>query len=315
MKGMEGFSGAPKVPQHDYDVEDYVDNETLYLLLRKLPKELQVEQMRRIDGLEDEEAIEHLQSFHERRTEALRESVVSDETLKPYFEANKEKIWEALETTVFTDEENYLGAGTTARIKRFDLSSIAEDAAPVPELAVKYLVTPNERTLSASGEHDMLLEVEKFQAIERAELLANGEDIRVRVPHPYFSYQKGKTQCYGMQLIDGVNLEQGRMGRYTPDQKEAFRTAFKDVDTESILKDVDRFFDTMHSICLHGDVKPRNLMVSREGFFYVIDLGQSLLPTQVDDRGQDAFEELKTAEKKNAKEAVRIFLFELFKED
>ncbi len=290
------------------DVEDYADNEVLYRLLRRLPDELRQEHLARIEHLEDEEAEGYLYALHERRNAALRETAVSDEVLRPYFESNQERLWQALETEVFTSEENHIGAGTTARIKRLDLAGYAEDDALPASLAVKYLVSPNSKTLSASGEHDMVAEVEQMQAIERAEIAAIGADARVRVPHPYFYYQKGKTQCYGMELVDGVNLEQGISGSLQPAMREELARVFAEVDREMLFKEIDAFFDTMHSICIHGDIKPRNLMASRDGKIYVIDFGQSVLATSVDEKSQTAFEELKEAEKASTRDAVRFFL-------
>lgn len=307
---IERFSGNTRHPRQEApdqaDIEDYRDNATLYRLLRMLPAELRREHLGRIEHLEDDEAEGYLYALHERRDAALRESSVSDEALRPYFESNQERIWASLETDVFTSEQNHVGAGTTARIKRLDIAT--EDPSLPESLAVKYLVRPNSKTLSASGEHDMIAEVEQMQAIERAEIAAIGADARVRVPHPYFYYQKGKTQCYGMELIDGVNLEQSLSDSLQPDMREELAQAFAGVDREALLKEIDMFFDTMHSICIHGDIKPRNLMASRDGKIYVIDFGQAVLTTAVDEKSQPAFEELKEAEKTNTRDAVRFFL-------
>lgn len=304
---MEGIRRV-QTESVSHDIEDFADNPTLYRLLRRLPPELRSEHMRKIEHLEDEEAEGYLYALHERRDAALRESAVSDDALRPHFESNQERIWSALETEIFTREDNHVGAGTTARIKRFDLSEYADGEELPDALAIKYLVSPNSKTLSASGEHDMIAEVEQMQAIERAEIEAIGKDARVRVPHPYFYYQKGKTQCYGMELIDGVNLEQGISGSLQADAKETYRKAFAGVDREALYAEIETFFDTMHAICIHGDIKPRNLMASKDGHIYVIDFGQAVLATAVDEKSQAAFEELKEAEKRSTKDAVRFFL-------
>lgn len=297
----------PPPPSFETEVEDFKDNPTLYRLLKQLPKELQRAHIARIEHLTDEQSEEYLYALHERREAALRESVVSDEELQPYFEDHKVEIWKALETRVFNGIENHLGAGTTARVKRLDLTEFGDDA-PTKELAVKYLVTPTEKTLSASGEHDMIVEVEQLQAIEKAEREALGDRAHIRVPHPYFHYQKGKLQCYGMELIDGINLDQGLSGAYDPALKTQFSAYFASINRDALMREVDLFFDTMHSICIHGDIKPRNLMISQEGQFFVIDFGQSLLQTKVDEKSAPAFEELKAEEKRNAKDVIRFFL-------
>jgi serine/threonine protein kinase len=176
-------------------------------------------------------------------------------------------------------------------------------------VAIKYLVTPTSKTLSASGEHDLIEEVGQLQKIEEAESSQHEQMQYMRVPHPYFYYQKGKTQCYAMEVIDGINLLEGMENRYPAGlSKEEMRDSLKDLDQEILMSEVDQFLDTMHTICIHGDVKPANFMVSREGKFYMIDFGQSTLAINVDEKSGPAFENLKDEEKKNAKQAIRYFL-------
>lgn len=312
-----GFESPSRPAGHiEPEIEDFKDNEELYKLLTRIPVPLRAQHIARIEHLSDEEATGYLYAFHERRDAALRESVVSDEGLKGYFDIHKEAIWDALENHVFTDTDNHLGVGTTARIKRFDMAEVADDGEEAPTLAIKYLVSPGEKTLTVSAEHDLIAEIEQLQKIEAAEIKALGNDSLIRVPHPYFYYSKGKKQCYGMELIDGINMERGMSGEYDEELKEELRGSLADLDRAELMRQVDVFFDTVHPICLHGDVKPRNLMVSRDGTFYVIDFGQSVLATNINDKQQEASEELKDAEKKNAKEAIGFFLSELFsKED
>jgi serine/threonine protein kinase len=241
----------------------------------------------------------------------MTETVISDDSIREYFNNKGEAIWKQLETTVFTDTENLIGRGQTARIKRFDL---ATDDLEVPSsLAIKYLVTPTEKTLSVSGEHDLIREVERIQRIEQDES-AHTEPINyMRVPHPYFYHRHGKIQCYGMEEIDGINLLQATRGEngieeYDSSYKEDFLRSLHGVNRENLMEEIDRFFDTMHKTCLHGDMKPANMMISREGKFYVIDFGQSVLATDVDEKSTPAFENLKDEEKMQAKMAVRNFL-------
>jgi|GEM_PF-1906622 len=319
MEQMESFSKPPK-PEHvigeDFELEDFKDNLKLYTLLARLPESLRKEHMHRISHLADEEAEGYLFAVHERRDAAIRESVVSDETFEPYFEKHSKEIWHALETTVFEDKENVIGRGSTAFITRFNLEDISSDI-PIPtdEIAIKYLVTPNPNTLSVSGEHDIIVEVEQMRRIEHAENLSVGPNSHIRVPHPYFYYQKGKIQCYGMELIDGINLERGASGDYSPELKAQLREALRNTDRDTLMKEIDLFFTTMHTICHHGDVKPANMMVSKEGTFYVIDFGQSKLMTSVRERDFITNEDWKEGEKRVAKESVRQFLDALFKEE
>lgn len=299
------------------DIEDYKDNEALYRLLRRLPSELLPLHLARIAHLSDENAYDYLHALHERRDDALRESMVSDPELAPYFAKHERAIWNALETEVFSNEERSIGRGSTAKVQRFNLEEVGGEESPVPELAVKYVVSPNETTISAAAEHDLLLEVEQLERLEEAEYAALGPDARVRVPHPYFYYEKGKIQCYAMELIDGVNLEltmpDGSLKPpMNPTLKQDLQESFRDIDEETLFVELDQFFDTMHSLCLHGDVKPANMMVSRDGHVYVIDFGQPKLLTSVEERHYETLQDRKEAEKRVAREAVRTFLRSLY---
>jgi RIO-like serine/threonine protein kinase len=64
----------------------------------------------------------------------------------------------------------------------------------------------------------------------------------------------------------------------------------------------------MHTVCLHGDIKPANLMVSRDGRIMPIDLGQAVLTNNISEADYESFENLKEDEKKKAKLVLAIFL-------
>jgi tRNA A-37 threonylcarbamoyl transferase component Bud32 len=290
------------------ELDDFKDSPELYRLLARIPNELRPKHIEHIENLSDEDAETYLKDILEKREAASRESEISEPLMRDYFNEHSEAVWKALETNVFSDADNLLGAGITARIKRFALKDIDENA-PIDTLAIKYLVSPTEKTLSVTGEHDLIREVERIQKIEAAEKQDAESTKHIRVPHPYFYYRNGKIQCYGMEEIDGVNLEQGTSDCYHDSKvKDDIRSALAGLDREALMIEVDRFFDAMHTVCLHGDIKPANMMVSRTGQFYVIDFGQSVLANDIDEKSQDAFENLKDDEKKSAKLAVRYFL-------
>lgn len=287
-------------------VDDFGDMPQVQSMLHRLPPELQAIHAARISDMDEEHAFEYLFNLLDRRESAVREFVVSDESVSFYFHAHEREIWKDLETRVFTDPDNFLGSGQTARVKRYGLSN--EKTKEKIPLAVKYLLTPTEKTLSVSGEHDLIREVERVHAIEEAEHEIHADDLRIRVPHPYFYYKNEKIQCYGMEYIDGITLEQGMKGDYDPAFKEALLQNLQALDREVLFGEVDLFFDAVHHVCLHGDIKPANIMVSREGKFYVIDFGQSILAHEISDKDAWAFEMLKEDEKKGTKDSIRFFL-------
>jgi tRNA A-37 threonylcarbamoyl transferase component Bud32 len=315
---MASFDSAPRQPKSTSDtpppeLEDFKDNEELHRLLLRLPIQLRQVHMQHIADLHEDAATEYLYALHERRGEALRESVVNDENLRSYFDSHKEQIFKALETTLFADEESVIGRGTTAKINRLDLHAMdSESSENVPEMAIKYLITPNDQTLNVAAEHDLIAEVEQLRKIEFAESAAGADKFHIRVPHPYFYHRKGKIQCYGMELIDGINLDAVGSTVRNIDLKEELKETLKDIDQGALMQEIDLFFDTMHTICLHGDVKRGNMMVSRDGHFYVIDFGQSKLMTSVSDTHVETLEVAKEGEKRVAKKCVHDFLKELY---
>jgi RIO-like serine/threonine protein kinase len=64
----------------------------------------------------------------------------------------------------------------------------------------------------------------------------------------------------------------------------------------------------MHTVCVHGDMKAGNIMVTRDGRFYVIDFGQSMVETDINDKARDQFEVLKDDDRNLARLAVTQFL-------
>ncbi|CAN5731113.1 hypothetical protein BH11PAT2_BH11PAT2_07030 [soil metagenome] len=308
MKGFE-FSQGPSykkeeaLPNATYD--DFADTPVLQGMLRRLPPELRNVHAARMGDMAEQDAFAYIQLVLENRESAVRESVVSEPEFEAYFQAHEQEIWKDLETTVFTDINNLVGNGTTARIKEYELENAKGEKV---RTAIKYLTTPTEKTLSVSGEHDLILEVERVSAIEVAERKHESKIPHLRVPHPFFYYKKGKTQCYGMELIDGINLEEGLENKYSEETGAELRTALAGLSRQALAEEVELFFDTMHEICIHGDIKPANIMVTKDGHFYIIDFGQSILINDIDDKSRDAMEVLKSDDKGNARRSMMHFL-------
>ena len=293
-----------KIPE-TISIEDFEDSPEIYALLKKIPSELRIKHMNYIEELSDPEGVEYLQKILEDREKAISEAYVSDDSIREYFDGHSAEIWKSLETNVFTDPNNLLGHGKTARVKSFHIEN-AES--PIPPFAIKYLVTPMNGTLDVAGEHNLIKEVERIQQIEQSESELEVPLKYLKVPHPYFYYRHGKTQLYGMEEVDGINLEKAESGQYDSELKNIFREKFGNIDQDELAEEIDRFLDAMHAICLHGDIKPRNLMVSREGKFYVIDFGQSVLTSNINDKAMDAFENLKDDEKAHTKAILLRFV-------
>ncbi len=95
--------------------------------------------------------------------EARRVSLEEFKSTDPHFREliAEPKFGERLQGLLESPEET-LGAGQTARVKRLSLAGERN-------AAVKYLLTPTQKTLSAEGEHDMLWEVDTVTHIEEEE--------------------------------------------------------------------------------------------------------------------------------------------------
>lgn len=284
------------------EIEDFVSR-SFYPLLKKIHPELRRQHLIRIDkdDYTDEEATEYILDLLERRSEVLTETVISDSDILEKMRGQRDTILKQIETSVFTDKENLLGFGMTARVKKFLIEDLTtHEVVPV---AVKYLLTPTSMTLSASAEHDMLLEVERIQEIEKLEVDAHLRFIKV--PHPYFHHQNSDIQCYGMELIDGFDLSKDLVTMPEGKDKEALVKELAAVDFAEVEVEIETFFARMHEYCIHGDIKPANLMVGKSGQFYVIDFGQSRLISDIPDNAQDQLYTLREDEVKYTTDSIR----------
>lgn len=312
---MERFDNTP-----DFVLSDYED-ESFYNLLRQLPTPLAARHVAYIENndLSDKEAENYLQEIIAGRQEVTTSSEISDAGLAQILENNpelREQIFKSLETTVFNNPDNYLGAGMTAKVKKYEIQTHDNDEETKIPLAVKYVVTPTAKTLSAEQEHNVIKEVERMRTIENAEMQHPRRSRYLRVPHPYLHHSNDKLQLYGMEHIDGIDIYQATNGGLTSELKEKLRESrLAEVTPEEMDGYIERFFNTMHDHCLHGDIKPANIMVNSEGVLYVIDFGQSISPHNIPKGAEEQFETLKSDEIKEAKLCVRRLLQTVFREE
>ncbi|MCA9360670.1 hypothetical protein H6789_02525 [Candidatus Nomurabacteria bacterium] len=299
---MESFASADN-SRFDYDFEDF-DDKSFYNLLLRLPRELGIRHLATIveRNMSDNEATNYLEGILEARKEAVTETEIGDEQARELFEGQFTEMLHLLETDTLTREGNFLGSGQTAQIKQFNLTK-GDKTIP---MAIKYLMTPTAKTLSASAEYDMIKEVERIHEIEVIEESAHLKQIGV--PHPYFHHRNSRIQCYGMQLINGSDLEVAiddmKDNRFSSEIAEIV----SHLDVDELMSEVDIFFKKMHTYCLHGDIKPKNIMVDETGKFFIIDFGQSLLVNDMTESTRDQFENIMEDEIKKSKEILRGFI-------
>jgi serine/threonine protein kinase len=307
-KRESGFEDIP------FNVSDYED-EPYYRLLRKLPKELAKNHMRYADAqaMTNEEIANYLTEIVANRREAITVSGISDPAIQEIFKGEEAQLFHTLETTVFHNPDNYLGEGMTARVKLFDVQTTQDTKDQPLRMAIKYIITPTAKTLTAEQEHGVIIEVERMRMIEAAEKAFPRRSKYIRVPHPYLYHSTEHVDLYGMECIDGITLEQAaREGMLHQDMKEALRNSqLMTVPKEELDGYIERFVHTMHQYCLHGDIKPRNIMVNREGVLYIIDFGQSVMLHNMPNKSEDAVENLKSAEIEQTKTAVHSLIHKL----
>lgn len=295
----------------DFKLADY-DSEVYYPLLQKLPPELAKNHIRYIESenMTDQEAISHLNEIVANRQEAVVTSVISDERVREALTEDPTALFRTLETTVYNNLDNYLGTGMTAKVKFFEVHT-GDTSVP---MAIKYVVTPTAKTITAEQEHNVIKEVDRMKVIEAAETAFPRRSKYIRVPHPYLYHTTDKIQLYGMEVVDGITLEQAcTEGMLHEDMKESLRNSrLAEVSAAELDGYIERFFNTMHEYCLHGDIKPRNIMISKEGIIYIIDFGQSLLCHNFPNGTEDRLENLKDDEIKSTQAAIRTMMHKVF---
>lgn len=303
------------------DIEDELreTNPVLLPYFRQMPVDLWPRHFEALEKLAAEvggepdvlraRSVEYLSGVLEGRNRALTEYVISDESLRGVLAnipGGEEGFGEKMQE-VLASPRNALGEGQTARVKRVVLEGFDRS------VAVKFLLTPTAKTLSVNGEHDMLREVETITMIEgEEEHLGAGRYIRV--PHPYFYYKRKELQCYGMSEVRGMTLEEllDEKNVRVPLRSSVLAAAQKLFASKEAVQglqgEVDLFVEAMHKVCLHGDIKLKNIMVDEDGMLYLIDFGQSVPVDTASEKTREQFENLQDRERAQMHTIVHTFL-------
>ena len=303
---MEGIKNPPE----DWSVGDIEEelrgsDPELLRLMHELPRSLWGRHFRALENIRagsEEDDIGQLRREYLLGVLAAREhAIVEFESKDAGFRSGSFVSGERTEAfqlqlrELLASREHILGSGRTARVKSLQVDDFEKP------IAVKYLITPTEKTLSVQGEHDMLYEVEIVANIEKNEEQA-GAGAYIRVPHPYFYYKRGSVQCYGMSQVEGVRLDHvmSHDGSYNPLRDaviRALRERFASSAERSALEEeIKPFMQAVHKVCLHGDINPKNIMVDTKGVFYLIDFGQSVSARAETEEAREQFDNLRELE-------------------
>ncbi len=221
---------------------------------------------------------------------------ITDLEFQKLIEQTNRDFFGQVETTIFQSQN--IGIGGTAQVKCYELPN---GATPL-QIAIKYLITPNSKTVSVVEEHDMLREVEDLTEIERLERHTDTD--LVRVPHPYFFHQNGRIQCYGMELIAGLTMQDIIDEKSDSELYKQLQNSLSGISEDTLDAQIETFFAQMHTYCLHGDIKPKNIMMSVKGKFYIIDFGQSILVNTIPEEGRDSLDNKKDQEVERTKISI-----------
>jgi len=264
-----------KPPIETAKIADYED-EVFYGQLRQFPPELAQRHITFIEAesLNDEEAGEYLLQQLALREQAVQVMGISDESLAEAISSEAE-FFEHIRSTLFEDSESIIGHGTTSKICQYRIAD--------RQLAIKYVVTPKANTRSAASEHNVIREFERMCIIESLESESESKHPLIKTPHPQFHFKDARIQCYGMEQIKGNGFDQILGNTASDANMESFRESqLSEASLEDILEQVEEFFRTMHSYCIHGSLKADNIMLSTSGEIYIIDFGDSTLLSETE---------------------------------
>lgn len=236
-----------------------VKEKTFYRQLAQLPEELSRVWLSKYEDLDSEEAADTLFSqfsiFLNKRTHALSDTLEIhsdiDETIREEIMAVHESI-----KNTFGDTNYFLGNGRTAEVYSLPIA---------PHLCVKYIYDQE-----AYNENNHM----RVEYAFLDQLHAHTTE-RVRTPHPYFiRIHPSEGHSYGMERIDGENLSR-ILER--PHENVELIQLLKNLDRDIIEKDLLEYIKTLHENfhVTHNDLFQRNIMVDKNGQFYIIDFGKA----------------------------------------
>ena len=249
--------------------EEEIKEQTLAALLRQLPEELRSIWQEKTDELEIESAILLMKRIVSARNEAKERIFTSINNIE---DPNlKEEVRLAVHTVEhsFGDPSLFVGNGSVAEVY------FIPDA---PHVCVKYLINPD-----MAREHGNNFREEFAYLDHMYGFVVDG----IRAPHPFFYHMSDFGTCFGMEKIEGKSLN---LIIENPDLID-FLDVIKQQDMDDILRRMKNFITRMHTDkkLVHRDLTARNIMVDKEGNWYVIDFGRAR-PIEIGDNSTDMSE-------------------------
>lgn len=251
----------------------------LAFLLAKLPAELRGQWERKADELDLDGAITLIKSVIAARHE-VKEKIFTDiENIEnPELKEEVRSVVHAIENT-FGDANFFVGNGSVAEVYHMPYA---------PHVCVKYLVHPD-----IAREHGNNFRDEKGYLEDMHRYMVEG----VRVPDVYFYHMSDFGTCFGMENIDGLSLDRIIEKPETVDFLDVIRSQKQ----EEVVGRIGKFITSMHRDrkIVHRDLSPRNIMIDREGNWFIIDFGRAKR-IEIGDDSTDISEKTDLASAENA---------------
>lgn len=227
----------------------------LALVLSKLPIELRKIWTERTDELAIDDAITLIRDILRKRDIAKEKIFTSINEIKD--PTLQEEVRAAVHTVEgsFGNAELFVGNGSVAEVYFLP---------EAPHVCVKYLINPN-----MAREHGNNFREESDHLNTMQGFTVEG----IRAPDLFFYHNSDFGTCFGMEKIDGKSIN---IITESPESID-YLDVIKKQDMHDVLRRMRAYITKMHSEkkIVHRDLTARNIMVDRNGDWYVIDFGRA----------------------------------------
>jgi tRNA A-37 threonylcarbamoyl transferase component Bud32 len=238
-------------------------------LLAKLPADLREIWREKTDDFSIDAAISTIQDVLKSRDVAKERIFTTiNEIRNPSLQEEVRAAVRTVESS-FGRAELFVGNGSVAEVYYIP---------EAPHVCVKYLINP-----AMAREHGNNFREESQYLNHMKGFIVDG----IRVPDLLFYHMSDFGTCFGMEKIDGKSIN------IITDNPESidFLEVIKKQDMQEVLKKMRNFITKMHTEkkLVHRDLTARNIMIDRDGNWYVIDFGRAR-PIEIGDDSTDMSE-------------------------